>query len=114
MVEKVEPTAATSATTVTNIRNSLSITSEPDNVLVAWRQSAITAGLDRIKQRDILGHELDVNPDEDGADREKSGHAHPHASENPPEEERLSGESKRIGTGNWEDDVPPGDHVAYI
>ena len=114
MVEKVEPAAATSATTVTNIRNSLSITSEPDNVLVARRQSVITAGLDRVKERDILGHELEIDPDADGEDRHNTGHGIPHAGEDPPEEERLSGESKRIGTGNWEDDVPPGDHVAYI
>jgi hypothetical protein len=114
MVKKVEPTAATSATTVTNIRSSLSITSEPDNVLVARRQSVINAGLDRIKERDILGHERDVDPDEQGADRETAGHSHSDTAEDAPEEKRLSGESKRIGTGNWEDDVPPGDHIAYL
>ncbi len=110
MVDRVSPIAATSPSSVTTAQDSLSITSEPDNAFVARRQAEITAALEQRKERDILGHESHHGTEK----HEPSGDgAHPDA-DKAADADRLSGESGRIGTGNWEEDVPPGEHVAYL
>jgi len=111
MVDRVSPIAATSPSSVTSAEDSLSITSEPDNALVARRQSEITAAMERKKERDILGHE--GHHSAEGHEPSGDG-ARPADPDKATDAERLSGESERIGTGNWEDDVPPGEHVAYL
>ena len=114
MVEKVERIAGTTGSMATHTNHSVSITSEPDAVWVAYRQSAITLGLEK------RGHGDRKHPDADEARGESDHHRDPLAAEArqsdgvDPKEERLSGESERIGSGNWDDDVPFGKHVGYL
>ncbi|WP_083347507.1 hypothetical protein [Rhizobium sp. LCM 4573] len=111
MVEKIERIAATSPSRPTQVDDSTSITSEPDGVWVAHRQSEITAGL---KERahasrqggkpdgdELAKHQVDSCPTDD-----QNGEQ--------PSDEKLSGESERIGQGNWDEDVPFGEHVGYL
>lgn len=117
MVEKIEPTSPTAASSATHTNHSTSIGSEPDNAWVAERQAAITAGREKKGE-----HHAAVDEDErvdDNEDRAADRHLDHHSTHPPVEDadadaERLSGESERIGTDNFDDDVPFGDHVGYL
>lgn len=117
MVEKIAPTSPTAASSATHINHSTSIGSEPDNAWVAERQAEITAGGKRKGAHPATaGDEGTVDDADDrAADRHLDHHStHPHAQEASPYEERLSGESERIGTDNFNEDVPFGEHVGYL
>ncbi|MDS7595445.1 hypothetical protein [Agrobacterium tumefaciens] len=108
MVEKIERIRGTVPSSQTRIDNSLSITSEPDNTWYAKRQSTINENLGK---RSLLTGMRDEGSDhecaadsQDSKDRDDGNDA----------DKRLSGESERIGTGNWDDDVPDGEHVGYL
>ncbi|MBB3594143.1 hypothetical protein FHX08_004546 [Rhizobium sp. BK529] len=117
MVEKIAPTAPTAAPSATHINHSTSIGSEPDNAWVAERQAEITAGKEKKGEYHAAAsdHKRVDEGDDRAADRHLDHHsAHPHADDVNPDEERLSGESERIGTGNLDEDVPFGDHIGYL
>ncbi|WP_235777111.1 hypothetical protein [Rhizobium mesoamericanum] len=106
---------STAASTATRVESSVSL-SEPDAAWVAERQSVITANLARKARQDSeLGRDTE--------DREKDGQANRHLDLHPSDgnphddelaEERLSGESERIGSGNLDEEVPFGEHEGYV
>ena len=112
MVEKVDKIAGTTGSMATHINHSVSITSEPDAVWVAHRQAAITAALERqgSKRRDHPESADSEAGEDPGSVRSED--ALPDSAD--PATERLSGESERIGSGNWDEDVPFGNHVGYL
>ena len=101
----------------TKVNDSNSITAEPDRAWVAERQDAITAALERrnedFKDSENGGDkELEGKP---GQPREADHHQRGGQDETTVSEEKLSGESPRIGTGNWDDEeVPFGEHVGFL
>jgi hypothetical protein len=95
----------------------MSITSEPDGVYVAHVQSAITAGLEKQGSTNRPKQQSDDTDTPGGSHSEAEHHADPQRGNGEaivPTEDHLSGESERIGSGNWEDDVPFGQHVGYL
>ncbi|CAN7753760.1 hypothetical protein [Rhizobium sp. LjRoot258] len=113
MIDKVAPTSSVSPSSVAHANHSTSIASEPDMALIAERQAQITAGFERMKE------EREVANGAEGQDRASERHtnglaAHVHPREGNTEEQRLSGESVRIGTGNLDDDVPFGKHIGFV
>lgn len=117
MVEKIAAISPTVPPSTTQIDRSTSIDSEPDRAWVAERQAQITAGIEMMNEE----HAAELR-DEDLDDRireEKRHHPdhHPeqaHPSEEGAEDEKLSGESDRIGTGNLDEDIPFGEHVGFV
>lgn len=122
MVDKVDPVSATAHPSPTRVDHSTSITSEPDNAWVAERQSEITANL-FARENERLGvtpgkpdpHDAKDN-EGDMSDRHPDHHLR---SSEPPmselsAEEKLSGESDRIGSGNLDEDVPFGEHTGFL
>jgi hypothetical protein len=107
MIEKVEATRGTERSTATRVGESMSITSEPDNTWFAKRQSTINENLHK---RSVLADtDDDRSPggENDASQNSADG-------ENSNDDKLFSGESPRIGTGNWDDDVPDGEHVGYL
>ncbi|MFC5758434.1 hypothetical protein [Rhizobium sp. GCM10022189] len=117
MVEKIAPTSPATASSATHINHSTSIGSEPDNAWVAGRQAEITAGREgKGGHHANAGDEERTDGNEDpAADRHLDHHStQSHPDETSRDEERLSGESDRIGTGNLDEDVPFGEHTGYL
>lgn len=119
MVERVSRISSTSASAATLVDSSVVSRAEPDNVWAAHRQDQINADLAAMKlfreQQDETGGEEEPSASLD--DR------HPHrrqvvtASETPDEQAddtRLSGESERIGTRNYDDETPFGHRTLII
>jgi hypothetical protein len=116
VVDKISRVSATAATAATQIQHSTSV-AEPDVAWAADRQAAIDEALHR--RHGSGGHRPSPaeETEEDGGNA--SRHLDLHATEqsatgDESDEERLSGESERIGTGNLDEDVPFGDHAGYI
>ena len=117
MVEKIAPTSPTAPSSATHVNHSTSIGSEPDNAWVAERQAKITAGSEKKDEHHSADSDEDrFDADDDpAAGRHLDHHStHLHVEAPDPDEERLSGESERIGSGNLDEDVPFGDHVGYL
>ncbi|TXH85574.1 MAG: hypothetical protein E6Q77_00260 [Rhizobium sp.] len=120
MVDKVAATSAISPATPAHVNHSTSIDSEPDRALVAKRQTLITAGFERLKEarataRQVGGHQsASCDPDRASDRHTNDPAAHIHPQEGNTEEERLSGESVRIGTGNLDETVPFGKHIGFV
>lgn len=125
MVDAITAVSASSATSPTKVESSLSITSEPDNKYVAARQSQIEAGLvalsdARIDEDKDQKSEAEVEEEFpmlfEGHERRKKRviTALGLESTGVKESRTLSGESKRIGTTNFDDDTPFGRRVAII
>jgi len=117
MVEKIAPTSPTAASSATRVNHSTSIGSEPDNAWIAERQAQITAGSGKKDDHHAADSDEDriAGDDDPAAERHLDHHStHPHAETSDPNEERLSGESERIGTGTLDEDVPFGEHVGYL
>lgn len=123
MVDPVTPISATGPSAAVRIDRSTSITSEPDNALVAARQSQITAQLlelakhDQEKERKAEEDEGAARHDDHHSDSRHLAAAHIEGEDINGEEAEastLSGESERIGTVNFDDDTPFGDRVAII
>ncbi len=117
MVEKIAPTSPTAPSSATHVNHSTSIGSEPDNAWVAERQAKITAGSGKKDEHHSADSDEDrFDADDDpAAGRHLDHHStHLHVEAPDPDEERLSGESERIGSGNLDEDVPFGDHVGYL
>jgi hypothetical protein len=107
-VSAVRPSAATELCFTT------SITSDPDNTWIAKRQSDVTAALEvqaRNRSEEFEGSQSDLSlPAQDGGERSASG-------DDASKDRRaalLSGESERIGHGDWSQDTPFGKHIGYL
>lgn len=88
-ITKIAPISATTPSSPVDIGRTTSITSDPDGRLVATRQSAITAGLER-RHVDTANESADAAP------------------------KRFSGESERIGRWVWNKNTPFGKRFGYL
>nr|WP_250814008.1 hypothetical protein [Neorhizobium tomejilense] len=113
-VERVAAVSAVLPSAATELCFTTSITSDPDNTWVAKRQSAITAALEaraRNKSEEFDAPQSDLSPPlREGGERV--------ASEDDASfdrrDARLSGESERIGQGDWSQTTPFGKHIGYL
>ncbi|MBO9198444.1 hypothetical protein J5277_30435 [Rhizobium sp. 16-449-1b] len=113
MVEKISKLSPTAPSNATRIDQSVSV-AEPDIAWVANRQSVIDAALSEAKtERLVTGED---NRAFDGEEEARGGQGRGHAqSETDEGAELLSGESKRIGTGNLDDEqVAFGGHTGFV
>ena len=128
MVDPVTPISATAPSSPTRIGTSTSIGSEPDNAWVAARQAQITAdALTHVHpqlphpEAEIPGLSHRDPSDDRDQDRRHRAEEEPDTSSlaersetGTPQDDRLSGESERIGTVNFDDDTPFGTRKAII
>nr|WP_299499736.1 hypothetical protein [uncultured Rhizobium sp.] len=122
MVDPVTRISRTDQSVPTQISQTLSIRSDSENAWVAARQSKINDDL--LELHKIALEELARRKEQDGGVEpdEQRGHARQWSehlgafketedAEQPP---RLSGESERIGTQNFDEDTPFGERVAIL
>ncbi|MBP1853358.1 hypothetical protein [Rhizobium halophytocola] len=124
MVDPISRISASDPSRATDMSNSLSIGSEPDNAWVAARQARINADLAALAAINNGGAAPSKDEPADGAavDEDASGQGRQTfeaqqpapAGEAPPEEPVLSGESERIGSVNFDDDTPFGHRSAIL
>jgi hypothetical protein len=121
MVDAIAPVGASSASAPIKTESSLSI-AEPDNAWTDARQSQINADLAALK--DARQDEKDGRDEEDVPENSLDDR-HPHrrqeaatvpaeTSDKPSESGKLSGESERIGTRNFDDKTPFGHRELII
>ena len=112
-VSAIEPISASSAA---SICHTTSITSDPYNTWVARRQSAITAALARQRLEPFVQN--DDGPQCLPAAGSDAGIAPAHSTQagdgSSGDQQRMSGESERIGKGNWDERSAFGRHVGYL
>ena len=99
MVERISRTSSSAASSQTEGGRTLNLGSDAQNAWVAARQSKINHDLEERHQRDAeekIAHDL---PAQEGDDVE---------------EKRLSGESERIGTQNFDESTPFGERVVIV
>lgn len=114
-VEKVMAISAVSSSTAVDIGHTTSITSDPENTWVAKRQSAINAALERriANQGDQNGGGFDDSSIGRNGARTTNTPKEPASTKKHPSL-TFSGESERIGQGNWDEKTPFGKHVGYL
>jgi hypothetical protein len=126
MVDPIAAVSGSAAITRTQVDKSLSITSEPDNKWVAARQSVIEADQVALKHANAELHadiarfsggaddEMEVSPD--GQSRRHQNRADGGGIEATDRDDhaKLSGESERIGTVDFDDDTPFGHRTAIV
>lgn len=110
-VGKVTPISVTSPSSPVDIGQTNSILTDPDGRWIAKRQSDINVALER---RPIGGSRSVFDDDTVGLDGmgSRGAEALPLAQDSPPK--KFSGESERIGKGNWGDKTPFGKRVGYL
>jgi len=99
MVERISRTSPSAASLQTESGQTLNLGSDAQNAWVAARQSKINHDLEERQQRDAEEKIAHDSPAEDGGDIE---------------EKRLSGESERIGTQNFDENTPFGERVVIV
>ncbi|MFN3363561.1 hypothetical protein ACQKP1_14320 [Allorhizobium sp. NPDC080224] len=99
MVERISRTSPSAASLQTESGQTLNLGSDAQNAWVAARQSKINHDLEERQQRDAEEKIAHDSPAEDGGDVE---------------EKRLSGESERIGTQNFDENTPFGERVVIV
>jgi hypothetical protein len=100
-VGKIAPISATSPSAPIDIGQTNSILTDPDGRWVAKRQSDINAALEkRHTYTSRFAGSSAGECEETSSTQKPPGH--------------LSGESERIGHGNWGDKAPFGKHVVYV
>jgi hypothetical protein len=126
MVDPITAVSGSAATTRTQVDKSLSITSEPDNKWVAARQSKIDADQVALKkanaelQADITRFsgeadgEMEVSPDDQSQHHQKRAKGGGTEAADHDDQAKLSGESERIGTVDFDDDTPFGHRTAIV
>lgn len=112
-VRRVGAVLAIAPSSATDVCETTSITSDPDNAWVARRQSAITAGLERwnliVGQRESDSTGQRTTPP--ASDEKRQVHR---GEGQGCSEQRLSGESDRIGKGTWDDKLSFGKRFGYL
>lgn len=121
MVERVSRVSSTSASAATLVDSSVVSRAEPDNVWAGHRQDQINADLAAMKrfreQQDEARGEEEEEPSASLDDRHPHRRQEATTSETPDEQSddaRLSGESERIGTRNYDDETPFGHRTLII
>jgi hypothetical protein len=108
-IDKIAPVSATSPSAPVDIGQTHSIFSDPDGRWVAKRQSAINAALaERPMDGGLAGDDAFGKGHDPTMEDDEPGSAEDHAPR------RLSGESERIGKGDWSASTPFGKHVGYV
>lgn len=119
MVDPVTRVSSTSASAATLVDSSVVSRAEPDNVWAAHRQEQINADLAAMKRFRKQDGEA-AGEEEPSASLDDR---HPHrrqeatasdTSDEQPDDARLSGESERIGTRNYDDETPFGHRTLII
>lgn len=122
MVERISRISSSAASARTEAGNTLNLGSDSQNAWVAARQSKINHDLEERRQNAgemETGHEA-VDEDEGAKDKEPPSSHWIEPSETPETiddeaaEPRLSGESERIGTQNFDEDTPFGDRALIV
>lgn len=122
MVERISRISRSDATAPTDVGHTLNIRSDADNAWVAARQSQINHDIEK-RQRKMLEEKarhgtLDdrqATDDDEPPPRQWLEPTEPDdMTEGDTEEPRLSGESERIGTQNFDEDTPFGGRVAIV
>ncbi|QEE44592.1 hypothetical protein FVA81_08215 [Rhizobium sp. WL3] len=122
MVERISRISRSDATSPTDIGYTLNIGSDADNAWVAARQSQINRDIEE-RRRTMLEEKakhgtLDDEPagggDEPPSDPGVETSDADDTAEDSAEEPRLSGESERIGTQNFDEDTPFGDRTLIV
>lgn len=117
-VERISAVGETPSTSAVSLCHTTSITADPENAWIARRQSVITAALlERRGQGDAA-----MDDDEgrfplarNGGQRDVDAETVRSQSDRFPTGQRLSGESDRLGTGNWDDPAASfGKHIGYL
>lgn len=116
-VGRISAIAATSPSSAADVCHTTSITSDPENAWIARRQSAITAALEQRRRAWFCPDEHDhpgmpLTPN--GASISCVPEAAHRTRDKFRTERRLSGESARIGEGNWDETSPFGERVGYL
>ncbi len=122
MVERINRISRSDASAPTDVGHTLNIGSDAENAWVAARQSQINHDIEE-RQRKMLEERerrgtLDDEQSTDDPDTpsrqwvEATGTDVP--TEGEADEPRLSGESERIGTQNFDEDTPFGNRVAIV
>lgn len=119
MVNPVTRVSATSGSAATQVDSSVVSRAEPDNVWAAHRQAQINADLAAMK---TFREQQEESRDEDEpAGSLDDRHLHkrheteaPEAVDESSQDSKLSGESERIGTRNFDDETPFGHRVLII
>jgi hypothetical protein len=126
MVEPITAVSGSAGTTRTQVDRSLSITSEPDNKWVAARQSKIDADQVALKQANAelqadiarfsgeADDEMEVSPDGQSRHHQKRAEGGGAEAIDRDDQVKLSGESERIGTVDFDDDTPFGHRTAIV
>ncbi|THV21329.1 hypothetical protein [Peteryoungia ipomoeae] len=120
MVKRVSRIYPGEASNQAEVGHTLNLGSDPLNTWVSARQSKINHDIEERRRT-----APDEHADHGSAKEQEAEHGHPsrhliepddtrNATECAPEEPRLSGESERIGTQNFDEDTPFGDRVAII
>ncbi|MBO3761151.1 hypothetical protein [Ciceribacter sp. L1K22] len=121
MVDPVTRISPSEASIPTNVGSTLAIGSEAYNAWIAARQAQINADLldlenaarEELERRQAEG---ETATDEDQAHARQWGEPLPdwEEAESEPDQQTLSGESRRIGTQNFDDETPFGSRVAIL
>lgn len=122
MVDRISRISSSEASTRTEAGHTLNLGSDAQNAWVAARQSKINHDIEErhriaVEERAENGmpEEDEASPDHKFASRQWVDPSEPEATpEDPTEEPRLSGESERIGTQNFDEDTPFGDRVVIV
>jgi hypothetical protein len=118
MVDRISRISSSEASTRTEAGHTLNLGSDSQNAWVAARQSKINHDIEERHREAEEEHARHGASDED--DDARLGHAWNEAEdasetgEDEKGEPRLSGESERIGTQNFDDDTPFGDRELIV
>lgn len=122
MVDRISRISGSEASTRTETSHTLNLGSDAQNAWVAARQSKINDDIEErhriaVEERaeNGLPEDDEASPEHKFASRQWVEPSEPEdAAEYPAEEPRLSGESERIGTQNFDEDTPFGDRELIV
>lgn len=122
MVERISRISRSDATSPTDVTHTLNIGSDADNAWVAARQSQINHDIEERRrtmleekaEHGALDGEHSGNEDGPPSDPSVETSGTDETAEDGAEEPRLSGESERIGTQNFDEDTPFGDRTLIV
>lgn len=122
MVERISRISRSEGSARTEAGNTLNLGSDAQNAWVAARQSKINDDIEERRRllseertRDGMPEDDEATPDTPFPSRQWVEPSEPaEEAEEEAEEPRLSGESERIGTQNFDEDTPFGERVVIV
>jgi hypothetical protein len=122
MVDRITSIFGSEASTRTETGHTLNLGSDAQNAWVAARQSKINHDIEELHKMAVeeraengMPEEDEAAPNHEFASRQWVEPSDTDvADENTDEEPRLSGESERIGTQNFDEDTPFGDRTLIV